>query len=222
MSLILNIDTVLESASVCLSEDDLVLGISGSEEPKDHSSWLHRSIQRLLEINDLSATRLDAISVTIGPGSYTGIRIGLAAAKGLCYALQKPLITVNRLELIAYANKDTEAQVICPVIDARRMEIYFGLYNKEMSVIEPPSAHVLGETSFDSLLNQQSVLFCGTGIPKIEKIIKHPHARFSHITGNAKQQASITSKKFLTGDITSLVKADPLYIKDFYTVAHKG
>lgn len=221
MSLLLNIDTALETASISLSQDALVLGFSVNEQQKNHSSWLHQAIQLLLESNKISATQLDAISVTIGPGSYTGIRIGLAAAKGFCYALQKPLITVNRLELIAYANKDAETEIICPVIDARRMEIFFSLYNKDISALQPPSAHILTETSFASLLNEQSVLFCGTGISKIESLIQHTNARFSPITGDAVQLASITSKKFITDEIASLANADPLYIKDFYTVAQK-
>lgn len=222
MNLFLNIDTSLEIASVSVSEEDAVIGFSANEQPKNHSSWLHQAIQSILKNNKISANHLDAISVTIGPGSYTGIRMGLATAKGLCYALQKPLIAVNRLELIAYSNKNTESEVICPAIDARRMEIFFGLYKKDISSLQPAAAHILTETSFSGLLNEKSVLFCGNGVGKMENIIQHPNATFSHVTGNAIQQASITLKKFLTGDIASLVLTDPLYIKDFYTAAQKS
>ena len=106
MSLILNIDTALDTASVCLTEDDNVLLLSSSENQKDHASWLHTEIAELLQKNGRNIKDLSAVAVSVGPGSYTGLRVGLAAAKGFCYALHIPLITINSLTIIAFAVKE--------------------------------------------------------------------------------------------------------------------
>jgi tRNA threonylcarbamoyladenosine biosynthesis protein TsaB len=120
MSLILNIDTALDTASVCLANQKEVLQFSVNEDQKDHAAWLHQTIAELLQKGGYSIKDLDAVAVSIGPGSYTGLRVGLATAKGFCYALQIPLITVNTLKLIAFAAKDEAIDLICPMIDARR------------------------------------------------------------------------------------------------------
>src|SRR5215831_19352433 len=124
MPIILNIDTSVESASVCLSNDGDVVGLSVNNNKKDHAAWLHRAIQELVKNTGLTLSDLDAIAISIGPGSYTGLRIGLSAAKGLCYALNIPLISVNTLQMMAHAARKEDVQFICPLIDARRMEVF--------------------------------------------------------------------------------------------------
>jgi tRNA threonylcarbamoyladenosine biosynthesis protein TsaB len=217
MSYILNIDTALEKASVCLAVNGQPVAFSQNEYQKDHSTWLHNSIKGILESNNCSISIIDAVAVNHGPGSYTGIRIGLSAAKGLCYALQKPLITISGLEIIAAANKKTTADIICPVIDARSMEIYFALYNKQEAMLQDPAALVVSENSFAPLLSKQTILFCGTASKKLQPVIKNTAAFFSDTSGGAEEMAAISFRKFTNKEIAPLVESDPLYIKDFFT-----
>src|SRR5689334_17760726 len=127
MSLVLNIDTAVETASICLSEDRKILQVSINENQKDHAAWLSVAIQNMMINAGYRLNQLHAIGITIGPGSYTGLRVGLSAAKGLCYALNIPLITIGTLEMMAFAAKDEPADLLCPLIDARRMEVFTAL-----------------------------------------------------------------------------------------------
>src|SRR6187399_3095526 len=136
MALILNIDTAVDVASLCLAKDEEVLSIARNESQKDHASWLHIAIKEIFEKNNSELTSVHAVAVTGGPGSYTGLRIGMATAKGICYALNKPLISLNTLLVMANAAKDVHnsfaesANLLCPMIDARRMEVFTAIYTK--------------------------------------------------------------------------------------------
>jgi len=163
MSLILNIDTALDTASVCLSKDGNVLQFSSSENQKDHASWLHSEIAGLLQKSGKTIKDLDAVAVSVGPGSYTGLRVGLAAAKGFCYALDIPLITINTLKIIALAVKDEAIDIICTLIDARRMEIFTAVYDKDLREKISPHAMLVDENSFASVLSSGKILFCDNG-----------------------------------------------------------
>jgi tRNA threonylcarbamoyladenosine biosynthesis protein TsaB len=222
MSLILNIDTALETASVCLAKDGNSIGYKENNNQKDHSAWLHPAIEELLKETNTTPLQLDAIAVNIGPGSYTGLRVGLSAAKGLCYALHKPLVTINSLELTAFAAQAEATAFICPVIDARRMEVFFAVYDKQVKQLQNPAALIVNSESFIEFLNQGAVLFCGTGSKKLQAVINHPNAVFSSATGNALLMSGQCQKKYLTNEIASLTATDPLYIKDFYTPGQKG
>ncbi|HET6995198.1 MAG TPA: tRNA (adenosine(37)-N6)-threonylcarbamoyltransferase complex dimerization subunit type 1 TsaB, partial [Chitinophagaceae bacterium] len=114
MAVLLNIDTALDTASVCLSGDGEQLGFLANERQKEHAAWLHTAIRDLLKTQSIDTGQLSAVAVSIGPGSYTGLRIGLSAAKGLCYALGIPLITVGTLEVMAFAAKENDTDLICP------------------------------------------------------------------------------------------------------------
>src|SRR6185503_9501274 len=138
MALILHIDTAVEAASVCLAKNGEVLFISKNvrkdslgERQKDHAAWLHIAIKDIFEKNNLEITSLDAVAVTEGPGSYTGLRIGMATAKGICYGLSKPLVTLNTLLVMANAAKSNDAGLLCPMIDARRMEVFTAVYTND-------------------------------------------------------------------------------------------
>src|SRR5687767_4686808 len=169
MTRILTIDTSTEKASIALSEAGETIGLSINEEQKDHAGWIHQAIENLLASKSLSLKELHAVAVTAGPGSYTGLRIGLATAKGLCYALSLPLITVNTLEAMAVCAiaAKQEAERFCPMIDARRMEVFTAVYDQELSVIMKPAAMILDSTAFQTLLNDYRVLFFGNGYPKL-------------------------------------------------------
>ena len=217
MALILHIDTAVDTASVCVAQDGKKLSIAKNEKQKDHAAWLHITIKEGFEKNNLEIKSVDAIAVTSGPGSYTGLRIGMATAKGICYALNKPLITLNTLLVMAYAAKDENADLFCPMIDARRMEVFTAIYTKDLRTIREPAAIELNEKSFDDELKSNSICFFGNGSDKFRSIIKHPQAFFSDIKMDAASMISLSERKFAEKDFADLAYAEPLYLKEFYT-----
>ena len=221
MSLLLNIDTALETGSVCLCKNGTIIGSSVNHRQHDHAAWLHPAIHELLVNHKLEASHLDAIAVTIGPGSYTGLRIGLSAAKGLCYALGKPLITVGTLEVLASLVVDEADQLICPVIDARRMEIFTAIYNKALQLISEPGAMVLLQDSFSDILKDQKVLFCGNAVTKMQTVIESPNASFTNKNFTALHLAPLAYQRFNVGSFADLAYTEPLYLKEFYFLQPK-
>ena len=217
MSLILNIDTALDTASACLSEDGNTGQLSFSEDQKDHASWLHTEIAELLKKSGNGIKDLDAVAVSIGPGSYTGLRVGLAAAKGFCFALGIPLITVNSLKIIAFAVKDEAIGIICPLIDARRMEVFTAIYDKDLKEKISPHAMVLDEKSFASQLLTGKILFCGNGVKKLQPLISDSNAFFSIVTADASHLAQLSFACYKNKEFADLAYVEPLYIKEFYS-----
>lgn len=219
MAIILNIDTSTDSASVCLANEGASVQLVVNDNQKDHASWLHTVIQKLISKPKLSFKEIDALAVTIGPGSYTGLRVGLSAAKGLCFASGLPLIGINTLEMIAHSMLAEETDLICPVIDARRMEVFMAVYNKKMEEQIKPCAMIIEKNSFDHLFGHGRVIFSGTGVEKLKKIIAYPNAVFSNAVANATDMADISERKFTEKDFIDLVYAEPFYIKEFYSPA---
>ena len=217
MALILNIDTAVDIASICLAKDEIVLSIAKNESQKDHASWLHIAIKEIFEKNNLQLRSVDAIALTGGPGSYTGLRIGMATAKGICYALNKPLIGLNTLLVMANAAKNQSADLLCPMIDARRMEVFTAIYTKELQIVKEPAAITLNENSFDEYLSDNSICFFGNGSNKSKAIIKHDKAIFNDLKAEASSMISLSEKKFTAKEFTDLAYAEPLYLKEFYT-----
>ena len=222
MSLILNIDTALDTASVCLSEDGNVLESSFSENQKDHASWLHTEIAELLQKSGHQIKDLNAVAVSIGPGSYTGLRVGMAAAKGFCYALQIPLITVNSLKIIAFAVKEEAIDIICPMIDARRMEVFTAVYSKDLQEKVSPHVMVVDEKSFASFLLSGKVLFCGNGVKKLQPIISNSNALFSNTIADASHLSRLSFNCYNNKEFADLAYAEPLYIKEFYSANRRN
>ena len=217
MSLILNIDTASDIASVCLAKDRMVLQTAINENQKDHAAWLHPAIEQLLQQNNLKPRQLDAVAVSIGPGSYTGLRIGLASAKGLCYVLNIPLITVGTLEMMANAVKEEATDLICPLVDARRMEVFTAVYDRSLEPRLLPHALVIDDTSFTSLLSANKILFCGNGSAKLKSVLKNPNARFSDTRTNAADLVPLSTQYFDNKGFADLAYTEPLYIKEFYS-----
>ena len=217
MALLLNIDVSVETASICLSKDNKVFAISENEKQKDHAAWLHVAIKEIFDKNNLEIRLVDAVVVTEGPGSYTGLRIGMATAKGICYALDKPLITLNTLLVMANAAKESEAQLLCPMIDARRMEVFTAIYAKGLQLVKKPAAITLNENSFDEELTNNNICFFGNGNEKFRKMKSHPNAFFSQINFNANDMVSLAEEKFTSKAFADLAYAEPLYLKEFYT-----
>jgi tRNA threonylcarbamoyladenosine biosynthesis protein TsaB len=222
MAIILNIDTALKTASVCLSSDEKPIKTEINENQNDHASWLHSAISKLLKESGFQMNALEAVAVSIGPGSYTGLRIGLSAAKGLCYALNIPLITVSTLKMMASAIKDEAEDLICPMIDARRMEVFTAVYDQSLNEIVPPSAMIIDKESFSELLQSHRILFCGDGHQKLQTLVCHPNAIFSTVIGHAVNLPHFAYNYFLQKRFADLAYTEPLYIKQFYTPSRKG
>ena len=221
MSLILNIDTALDTASVCLAQDEEILALAINENQKKQAGWLHLIIDEILKKNDLRPNQLDAVAVSIGPGSYTGLRVGLATAKGLCYALNIPLIAISTLKMIAFAAKDEATSMICPMIDARRMEVFTAVYDKELQEKIPTHALIIDEKSFADILSTSAILFCGNGSKKLQPLILNNNASFSDKVSNASHLSPLSQNCFLKKEFADLAYTEPLYIKEFYSPARK-
>ena len=221
MALILNIDTAVETASVCLAKDGEVLRLLINENQKDHASWLHVAILETLQDTGYKMPDVQAVAVSIGPGSFTGLRIGLSTAKGLCYAQHIPLIAVGTLEMMAFAAKDEAIDLLCPLIDARRMEVFAAVYNKTLQQIVPPSVMIVDDKSFAELLSSNKILFSGNGRKKLQTLITNNNASFSNTIGNASHLASLSHNRFRNNEFADLAYSQPLYLKEFYSTAHK-
>jgi tRNA threonylcarbamoyladenosine biosynthesis protein TsaB len=224
MPYILNIHTATETAIINLVKNGEVLGTISNHDTKQHAAILHTAIRQLLETNDLDIKKLNAVGVSSGPGSYTGMRVGLATAKGLCYALGTPLITFNSLELMALSAirfVNDEAALYCPMIDARRMEVFTAIYDYTLQEIFPPSAIILNENSFADFLILHKVCFSGSGIEKLKTINKSANSIFIDEKITTESLAEISWKKYEKNDVENIPYAQPLYIKDFYTISNK-
>jgi tRNA threonylcarbamoyladenosine biosynthesis protein TsaB len=225
MALILSIDTALEEASVCISEDAQVLAVKKNDRQMDHAAWIQLAIRELLAETERSPGQLSAIAVAAGPGSYTGLRVGMATAKGMCYALGVPLITESTLLLIAQRVKKEIDQtniytlpvLICPMIDARRMEVFTTLYDFSLNEKRAPGAVVLDETSFGNELKEHVILFCGNGSKKWQHLCICSNAVFVDVNRNVADLAESASKKFNIGTFSDLAYTEPTYLKNVYT-----
>ncbi len=223
MALLLNIDTATEYASVCLSEDDKIVSILESRDQKNHASFIQPAIEKICQTTGIKLKDLNAISVTSGPGSYTGLRVGLSSAKGLCYALNKPLILVNTLEVMvqaamaAYQAANEDNILFCPMIDARRMEVFTAIYDKHFQFIMPPCALILTENSFEEELSCHTLIFSGSGSFKMKKLPLHINGIFVDTIYNASNLADRAIKAFQKKQFSNLAYSEPAYLKEFYT-----
>jgi tRNA threonylcarbamoyladenosine biosynthesis protein TsaB len=216
MAFLLHIDTSMEIASICFSRDGELLELAKNGDPKNHSSWLHSAIKKLSENNSFHLEELDGISVTIGPGSYTGLRVGLSAAKGLCFALNKPLVAVGTLEMMANGIRNKFDGLICPMIDARRMEVFTAVYNQSMQPIVKPTAMIVDKESFSDLLTHHSIVFTGSGSQKLKNLILDPNAVFVDGIFTANDMITVAEKNYNEGKLADLAYTEPMYLKEFY------
>lgn len=223
MSLILCIDTSLEVASVCLARKSGIIALETNETQVDHASWIHNAIHALFRGSGSALQDVAAVAVASGPGSYTGLRVGMATAKGLCYALSLPLLTENTLKLIAKrmkAEKTLEEEgpvLFCPMIDARRNEVFTAIYDNQLNNVTPPSALILEEGSFAAELEGFRMFFGGNGAIKWEKMLSHPNAVFTMLSHKPEDLAEIAHEKLEKRDFADLAYAEPDYFKNVYT-----
>ena len=223
MALILCIDTAMAKASICLSKDGVVLSILENAEQKEHAAWLHQAVQEIMQNTGHRMADLQAVAVTAGPGSYTGLRVGMAAAKGFCYALNIPLIAEDTLKVMAFAAREqvTETNLLCPMIDARRMEVFTALYGHDMTPLLPSTAMVIDENSFSTWLLDNKVSFFGEGADKCKPIITAPSAHFVTVNYHAGYLGFIAFLRYLQGEFTGIAYSEPAYTKEFHTHTRK-
>jgi tRNA threonylcarbamoyladenosine biosynthesis protein TsaB len=256
MCLILNIEVSGKAGFVSLAENGIVVETITNENPMDHAAFLQPAIKQLFGINQNFKIRPDAIALSNGPGSYTGLRVGLASAKGLAFALNIPLLTINTLQVMALSagmkieqnnsrnniNKISPIHIdesldnpgnsspalagkeflICPLVDARRMDVFFGLHNYDNEIIVPPSVAVLDEDFMRPFLERSTIIFTGSGADKLNKIIKHPNALFLPETIWDGALAILSYKFFRNNLFADINMAEPFYCKEFYDATVRG
>ena len=222
MALLLNLDTATEVASISVSVDGVSKAFKQNEQQKEHASFVHFAIKELINEGGFNLGDVDAFSVTSGPGSYTGLRVGMATVKGFCYAFSKPLITVNTLEVMAKAAIDTldykdEKLLLCPMIDARRMEVFTAIYDADLKNVVQPQSLILNETTFHDILAKQKIIFFGSGSGKFEEINLTANANFKNIVSNARNLGSLAESYFNRKCFSDVTYSQPNYFKDFYS-----
>lgn len=228
MTLILHMETAVETASICLAKDGELLALDLNTQQRDHAAWMHNAIQLMMKDTGFSMKELSAIAVSGGPGSYTGLRVGMATAKGLSFALKIPMISLNTLEIMANAalmswpnTEDINDYLLVPMIDARRMEVFTAIYDAQLKNIMTPQAMVLDEDSFNIRLNDHRLIFFGNGIEKCRNLIIHENARFEDISFSARNMVSLANRYFQAKNFADLAYSEPFYTKGFYTPARK-
>ncbi|TYP76002.1 tRNA (adenosine(37)-N6)-threonylcarbamoyltransferase complex dimerization subunit type 1 TsaB [Aquimarina intermedia] len=220
MGYILCLETATTNCSVALTKNGKVIAIREDiDGGYSHAERLHVFIEEVLTETGVKASELDAVAVGKGPGSYTGLRIGVAAAKGLCFALDIPLIAIPTLALLALQVADKkEVSTIIPMIDARRMEVYASVYTHDYHEIRETRAEILDPTSYLGYLNEGIVCFIGSGVAKFAEICDHPNAIFiKNAMPSTKEMALQSYSKFKQQDFEDVTYFDPYYLKDFVT-----
>ncbi len=222
MAIILNIETATKNCSVSLAKDGEVLIIKELNNGNySHAEVLHPFIVEILKEVNLTTDKIDAVAVSKGPGSYTGLRIGVSAAKGLCFAFDKPLISVNTLTSLAHAIV-IDTGFIVPMLDARRMEVYSSILNADYTSIREIKAEIIDGNSFSEFLEKDKVYFLGDGAAKCKEVITHANAIFvDDKFPSAKEMAELSYNKYKKNDIEDVAYFEPFYLKDFVVIPEK-
>ncbi len=242
MALTLSLESSTTICSAALHDQGRLLGFKELLTPQSASSQLAPIIDQLLKESKVSSKDIKAVAVASGPGSYTGLRIGVATAKGICYGLQIPLIAINTLELMAYQVKNSTLNsspspeerglglpaeepfspqaggevLLCPMLDARRMEVYCLLTDVNLNNVEPTQAKIIDEESFNEWLSEKIIYFFGNGADKCREIIQHPNAKFlDGINPSARQLGEMAFQKFSKSEFEDLSSFEPHYLKEF-------
>ncbi len=216
MPLILNIETSTQICSITLSKGNQVLSCIESFENNSHASNISIFIEKVFLESSYQLTDLDAVAVSTGPGSYTGLRIGYSTAKGICYSLNIPLIEVDTLASIARAAiklKSIDA-LYCPMIDARRMEVYTAIYDIDVKEILQKQAYILQQDSFGKFFDTHNIVFCGNGSSKVPQMIDHPKAIIcDDILCSSKHLVPLAIKAYEEQNFSDIAYSTPFYLK---------
>jgi tRNA threonylcarbamoyladenosine biosynthesis protein TsaB len=218
MSMILCLETSVKNCSVALHQEGQLLGTKEIHIEHSHASKLAVLVDEVLKEASVEASQLSAIAVSAGPGSYTGLRIGTSTAKGLCFALDIPLLAVGSLQLLAHQmSKQNPTQAyLCPMIDARRMEVYCEVFDAALKTVSPVEAKVIDHTSFADLLASHEIIFFGDGSGKCADQLTHPNAKFvPGISPAASAMGALVHQKLNAGQVEDVVTFEPHYLKEF-------
>jgi tRNA threonylcarbamoyladenosine biosynthesis protein TsaB len=220
--MILQIETATASCSVALTQNGQVLAVKERNERNIHAEVITLFIQEIFALTGKTYIDVDAVAVSSGPGSYTGLRIGVSTAKGLCFALDKPLIAVGTLKAMAdgilehLQLPDGSGTLLCPMIDARRMEVFTAVFDACGQQINPTEAKIIDQNSFTDLLNQHEIIFFGDGAGKCREILTHPNARIiNSFVNSATHLTEQATGKFKAADFEDVAYFEPYYLKDF-------
>ena len=222
MSIILNIETSTKNCSISIANKGEILAIKELNNGNySHAEVLHPFIVDVLKEANLSSNNIDAVAVSKGPGSYTGLRIGVSAAKGLCFAFDKPLISIDTLTSLSYSISFSSGYIV-PMLDARRMEVYSAVFNHNHENIREIKAEIIDENSFSEYLDANKVFFVGDGAQKCKEIITHKNAVFvDDKFPSAKEMAKLSYNKHKKNDIENVAYFEPFYLKDFVVIPQK-
>jgi tRNA threonylcarbamoyladenosine biosynthesis protein TsaB len=227
MAYILCLETATEICSVALLKNDVVIALQENHEGNSHATQITLLIEAVMKKSNIELNQLNAIAVSKGPGSYTGLRVGVSTAKGLCFALNIPLIATNTLHSLAQYLLSTinhqPSTILCPMLDARRMEVYCTLLDEQLNEVEKTQAKIIDENSFTTELNKHKIYFFGNGSSKCKTIITHPNAIFiDDIKCSANGMAVLAHEAFIQKQFEDVAYFEPFYLKDFVgTVAKK-
>lgn len=230
MSLILCIETGTDICSVGLSRDGELISLRESDEGRDHARNVALFVDELLRENDIAAEELSAVAVGMGPGSYTGLRIGVSFAKGLCYGLQIPLVAVGSLDsMVQVAREDHEAGIIdvdnwndavlCPMVDARRMEVYTQMFDAQGQPLNEVKAEIVTEESFKEWRGERQLVIFGNGAAKCREVLND--ATYINVTPSARGLAALAHQRFEAGQTEDIAYFEPFYLKDFIIIPSK-
>lgn len=232
MALILNIESSTEVCSVALAKDGELICHSEQITGSRHSELLTVFIESVFREAGFEPFQTDAVAVGKGPGSYTGLRIGVSAAKGICYAIDKPLIAISTLEAMAdhafnhsdlFGIENGSDYLFCPMIDARRMEVYCALYNSRGECVEPVSARIIDKESFGHLLRSGIICFFGNGAEKCKNHLNHPNALFlGPEKASARFMCKLADKRYNNNQFEDVAYFEPFYLKDFVATVSKN
>lgn len=217
MPTILNLETATTNCSVSVAKDGKLLAIKEHDTPNySHSEQLHVFIQEVLKEAKLELSDVDAVAVSKGPGSYTGLRIGVSAAKGLCFSLEVPLISIPTLESMAHQVKRESADFSIPVLDARRMEVYSAVFDQGLNQIRETKAEIIDDISFSEFVEKGKVKLLGNGAEKCKELLQHPNFSFdTSVVPSAREMAALSHKKFEASEFENVAYFEPYYLKDF-------
>lgn len=217
---ILCLETSTTVCSACIADENGILALREINNGYTHAENLHVFVAELLAEVKLEARDLSAVAVSKGPGSYTGLRIGVSAAKGFCYALNIPLISIGTLQAMTSVVKEMHPGLnYCPMLDARRMEVYCAVYNEQLKAVIPVQALILDETSIRQFILERPICFFGDGMPKAKSLLQSiPNAVFlEDVVPSATALAGLASEKFRNSEFENLALFEPFYLKEFYT-----
>ncbi len=217
MAIILHLETATTNCSVSISKDNEIVVLKENNAASySHSEQLHVFIKEALKEASLSFSDLDATAISKGPGSYTGLRIGVSAAKGICFSLDIPLISIPTLQGMAHQLELKPGELVVPVLDARRMEVYSCVYDNNYIEVRETRAEVINEESFMEYLGENKVYVVGSGAEKCRGVLQHPNFIFNEsVVPSAKDMVSMAFKKYRSKQFEDVAYFEPYYLKDF-------